>query len=174
MSHIILENRNKLHLRLSAGIYSAVEYALGHEGETCCCQIGSTITGAAGADDTIRENISRAWRARNLPLQLSCVIASGNVIGSPIECAGFAAGLSAMNGFVRLRLNSLVLQKIRREGSLQTANLIAAASREHQRLDGDRDHLGNPQALTNIDIVQIANLYTIHRNDIAIDLEFVS
>jgi hypothetical protein len=52
--------------------------------------------------------------------------------------------------------------------------LIAAGGWKHQRLDGDRDNLGNPQALTNIDIVQIANLDTIHCNDIAINLQFVS
>ena len=46
MSHIILGNRNKLHLRRAgAGIYGAPEYAVGHEGETRCCQIGSTISG---------------------------------------------------------------------------------------------------------------------------------
>ena len=59
-------------------------------------------------------------------------------------------------------------------GADAKANLVAVGGWKHQRLDSDRNHLGNPQALTNIDIVQIANLDTINCNDIAINLEFVS
>jgi hypothetical protein len=126
MSHIILGNRNKLHLRRAGVEFTASSNMRSATKEDALLSHRFNHHRDAGADNTIRRRTSAELAAED-------------------QTRRFFKG-----------------------------NLIAAGSWEHQRLDGNRDHLGNPQALTDIDIVQIANLDTIHGNDIAINLEFVS